>query len=290
MSDILEGDGEPTWSASRPRSPLWRAGAARGNDVANRSTVDAVPGAEGGKSGKPKQIAQAMRELIIATGLDEGDLLGTEADLLEKFGVSRPSLREALRILEADGLISVVRGALGGVIVHRPDQRMTARAAALVLQSRSVPLADVFDASVVIEPAAARMVASSRSHRRAAAQLRESVIQQKRTVNDALACTNAIIKFHSDIVALSGNQTLQLICEMLNEVIVRAVADVQQRTREQPVAARRRITRDHEALCDLIEAGDGEGAQAHWNAHMAGLRRALLGERGSSVVDLNHHL
>ena len=136
---------------------------------------------------KPKQIADELRGLIITGDLDEGDLLGTEAELIERFEASRPSLREALRILEAEGLISVVRGALGGVIVHRPDQRMTARAAALVLQSRSVALADVFEASAVIEPAAARMIATSRHRQRAVAQLRDVIVEQKRSVHDPLA-------------------------------------------------------------------------------------------------------
>jgi DNA-binding FadR family transcriptional regulator len=227
--------------------------------------------------------------LIIAGGLDEGDLLGTEAELLERFDVSRPSLRESLRILEAEGLISVVRGALGGVVVHRPDQRTTARAAALVLQSRDVSLADVFDASAVIEPAAARMVATSRGHDRAALQLRQVVLEQKRTVRDPLECTAAMIRFHTELVHLAGNQTLILVCEMLNEVITRAIADVFTRAQQDTVANRRRTTRAHEHLTELIAAGDGDGAQAHWNTHMARLRRRLLGERAATVVDLTHH-
>ena len=73
--------------------------------------------------------------------------------------MSRPSLREALRILEAEGLVTVVRGVRGGVVVHEPDERMTARTAALVLQARNVPLADVFEARSLLEPIAAKAIA-----------------------------------------------------------------------------------------------------------------------------------
>jgi len=251
--------------------------------------VSDPPPAQNSPPGKPKQIADELRALIITGGLDEGDVLGTEADLIERFEVSRPSLREAMRILEAEGLITVVRGAMGGVFVHRPDHRMTARAAALVLHSRSVSLTDVFEASAVIEPAAARMIAASRQRRSAAAQLREVIVQQKRTVQDPVACTDAIVKFHSHIVHLAGNQTLIIISEMLNEVITRAVADLQSRSSHRPQVAWRRNIRANEHLTDLIDAGEGAEAQAHWNTHMGRLRRALLGERADKVVDLNHH-
>ncbi|MGV0737648.1 FCD domain-containing protein [Mycobacterium syngnathidarum] len=248
-------------------------------------------GASGGSAtGKPQQIADELRELIIAGGLDEGDLLGTEAELLDRFEVSRPSLRESLRILEAEGLISVMRGALGGVVVHRPDQRMTARAAALVMQSRRISLADVFEASAVIEPASARMVAMSRGRERAAGRLREFVIEMKRTVQDPVACTTAMVGFHSDMVQLAGNQTLIVICEMINELITRAaVADVLKRSHEGTISSRRRTIRELEQLVDLIAAGDAAAAQAHCAAHMARLRRNLLGEHGSSTIEANSH-
>ena len=80
--------------------------------------------------------------------------------------MSRPSLREALRILEAEGLITVVRGVLGGVVVHQPSERMTARTAALVLQARNVTLGDVHQARSMIEPAAVRVLARRRRARR----------------------------------------------------------------------------------------------------------------------------
>src|SRR5690349_1932097 len=120
---------------------------------------------------KPEQIADELRALIVSGQLAEGDSLGHEPDLVERFGVSRPSLREALRILEAEGLITVVRGVLGGVVVHEPDERMTARTAALVLQARNVSLADVYDARRHLELTAVRVVTSARSHRSAATDL-----------------------------------------------------------------------------------------------------------------------
>ncbi len=121
---------------------------------------------------KPQQIADEIRRLIIEGELVEGELLGHEPELIERFGVSRPSLREGLRILEAEGLITVVRGVHGGVRIHQPDHRQAARTAALVLQARNVSLADVSEARTILEPAAVRIVAQSRGHKGAAKELR----------------------------------------------------------------------------------------------------------------------
>jgi DNA-binding FadR family transcriptional regulator len=238
---------------------------------------------------KPKQIAAQLRDLIVRGRYAEGDLLGTEAELVETFDVSRPSLREALRILEAQGLVSVIRGVMGGVIVHEPDKRMTARTAALLLQSRNVALADVFEASAILEPAAARLVAQSRSHRRAARELSEIVAEQQRLIADSDRHTNAVKQFHDRIITLSGNQTLLMIKEMLDEVIARAVADVVERSRHESIVARRHVIRAHQLLVRLIDDGDGEVAQAHWNSHFSYIRQQLLGGRASSVIDLADH-
>jgi GntR family transcriptional regulator, transcriptional repressor for pyruvate dehydrogenase complex len=243
----------------------------------------------GSQREKPKQVADALRNEIIEGQLNEGDSLGTEASLLDRFGVSRPTLREALRIVEAEGLISIARGALGGVTVHRPDERVTARAVALVLQSRSVDLADVFDASAIIEPAAARSAALSRGRVAAARRLREIITEQKRAIDDVGDFTSSQIRFHSEIVTLASNRTLIIVMEMLNEVIARAIETVITQQRRDDRAGRRAVIRAHEMLADLIETGEGDVAQSHWNTHMARLRRSLLGERGSTVVDLTHH-
>ncbi len=221
--------------------------------------------------------------------LDEGDSLGHEPDLIERFGVSRPSLREALRILEAEGLISVVRGVQGGVVVHRPDQRQTARTAALVLQARNVSLADVFEARTIIEPAAVRLVAAARNRKALAKQLRGFIDEQEAVLDDPEAFGRANARFHAELVALAGNQTLTIVAEMLTEVVERAVTEVSQAAGSSNTATRRRGVRSQERLAELIEAGDADEAEAHWRTHMGVVGRIMLGGRAKTVVDLLDH-
>ena len=239
---------------------------------------------------KPQQIADELRQLIILGELDEGDSLGHEPDLIARFGVSRPSLREALRILEAEGLISVVRGVQGGVVVHRPDQRLTARTAAIVLQSRNVPLADVFEARTIIEPAAVRLVASGRSHRTSARKLRSLIAEQEAVIDDPDEFGRANARFHEELVDLAGNQTLTIVAEMLNEVVARAVTIVSKAGQaEGSIATRRRGVRSQKRLVALIEDGDADAAEAHWRTHMGVVGKVMLGQRAKTVIDLLDH-
>jgi len=240
---------------------------------------------------KPQQIADELRRLIVLGELDEGDSLGHEPDLIERFGVSRPSLREALRILEAEGLISVVRGVQGGVVVHRPDQRLTARTAAIVLQSRNVPLADVFEARTILEPAAVRLVASARNRRTCARRLRALIAEEEASIDDPAAFGAANARFHEELVAMAGNQTLTIVAEMLNEVVARAVTIVSQSGPDGgSVATRRRGVRSQERLAGLIEAGDADAAESHWRTHMGVVGRVMLGQRAKTVIDLLDHM
>jgi DNA-binding FadR family transcriptional regulator len=239
---------------------------------------------------KPQQIADELRRMIVSGKLSEGDSLGHEPDLVERFGVSRPSLREALRILEAEGLITVVRGMLGGIIVHEPDERMTARTAALVLQARNVSLADVYEARTLLEPIAVRTVASLRARRAPVTELRQLIKQEVRVILDPDAFGPANARFHERLVALSGNQTLTIVAEMLNEVVTRAVTAIS-KTGPAPdsAATRRRGIRSQERLVELIEAGKASEAEEHWRTHMTVVGKFLLKQGATTVIDLMHH-
>jgi DNA-binding FadR family transcriptional regulator len=240
---------------------------------------------------KPELIADELRNAIVLGELDEGDSLGHEPDLIERFGVSRPSLREALRILEAEGLISVVRGVQGGVIVHRPDQRQTARTAALVLQARNVPLADVFEARTIIEPAAVRLIAGSRQRRRWAAALRELIEDEIQAMDDPEKFGIANAQFHVELVSMAGNQTLTIVAEMLNEIVARAVTEVSQSdSGNDSLSTRKRGVRSQERLAELVEDGDVDGAESHWRTHMGVVGKVMLGQQARTVIDLMDHI
>jgi DNA-binding FadR family transcriptional regulator len=239
---------------------------------------------------KPQQVADELRSLIVSGELREGDSIGREPELVERFGVSRPSLREALRILEAEGLITVVRGVLGGVFVHEPDQRMTARTAALVLQARNVPLADVYDARSMLEPVAVRVIAESKSRRAAAAELRRLTAEQEKVIEDPDAFGLANAHFHERLVALAGNQTFSILAEMLDEIVTRAVTAISKTgSRTDSVAVRRRGIRSQRRLAELIDSGDAPAAEAHWRSHMAVVGRVMLGQEATTVIDLMNH-
>jgi GntR family transcriptional repressor for pyruvate dehydrogenase complex len=247
--------------------------------------------ANGGRTRKkPQQIADELRALIVSGEVSEGDSLGREPELVERFGVSRPSLREALRILEAEGLISVTRGVLGGVVVHEPDRRITARTAALVLQARNVSLADVSEARSLLEPVAVRVITESRGRAAAAAELSRLTAEQEKVIDDPVAFGRANALFHERLVALGGNQTLSIVAEMLNEIVARAVTAVSRTGAPADSAAvRRRGIRSQRRLAELIEAGQAAEAEAHWRSHMAVVGRVVLGQDATTVVDLMDH-
>lgn len=232
-------------------------------------------------------VADAIRRQITGGELGEGDTLQPEAQIIEEFGVSRPTVREAFRILESEKLISVSRGSRGGARVHVPKADQVARYAGFVLQAGKATYRDVYEARILIEPPSARLLAETRS-KEAPARLRE-VIAQQRATQDAGEFGRAVAHFHTRLIELTGNQTLILISGMLDGIVSRFQAGVTRAAREAQPGARRASEvglRSQEKLVALIEAKDGAGAEAHWRTHMENSAKVWLsGGPADSVVD-----
>ena len=106
-----------------------------------------------------EQVAEQLRRRILTGELADGSILPKVDELLVQYPISKPSLREAMRILEAEGLLTVRRGKLGGAVVHRPDSANLAYTMGLVLGAGQVGLADVGVALLQVEPACAALCA-----------------------------------------------------------------------------------------------------------------------------------
>lgn len=240
-------------------------------------------------------IASYVRGQIVRGELKTGDSLPSETVLMEMFGVSRPTLREAFRILEAESLISVRRGARGGARVVSPDIGVAARYVGLLLQVSGTTIADVYEARTLIEPAAAGLLAARRSAQdladlSACVQHLDGLMASDEHCMDADAWSQAMQRFHDLILERAGNRTLAIQAGVLREVVAMHLSTVVARTFDRPDTQDqfRTMVRSYRKLVRLIDARDAGGAERHWRTHMevAG-RRLLRDDLGAkAVVDL----
>jgi DNA-binding FadR family transcriptional regulator len=233
-------------------------------------------------------VADHLRRQIVRGELTEGHALPPEATLMEQFGVSRPTLREAFRVLESEALITVRRGAHGGARVHPPTGEVAARYAALILEHRSTTLGDIHDARAVLEAPCARRVAASRSDGDVDL-LRRAVGEAEAALEDPTAFARINLAFHALLVDLAGNQTLSVMAGMLRHII--DLANDAHAAAEAPGATPRRANRKgfraHQQLVELIAGGDATGAEELWRDHLAATEDYLVDvPRARTVLDL----
>ena len=229
-------------------------------------------------------VALELRRRIVRGELREGDNLPSESALIEEFGISRPTMREAFRILETERLISVSRGFRGGARVHLPDVDVVARYAGLYLQSRNARLADIFEARKLIEPAAAALL-TKRRPRAIIAELKEMLAEAEANVEDSEAYSHHAAAFHLKVIEGSGNETLALIGRVIYQVMDAYLVNVT--GAGYVVALAKQGLRSEKKLLRLVEAGDVEGAEAHFKSHIASAERILRKNIGArSIIEV----
>lgn len=212
-------------------------------------------------------LAERIRRQIVRGELRQGELLPPEAELIERWGVGRPALREALRILESESLLKVKRGNIGGAMVLVPSVAVAARSAAVILQMQQTPLPDVYCARLALEPAAA-YEAAGRADAAVVDGLEELLRAEQAVVGDARAWAAAAVRFHEGVVAAAGVRTLALFADMLSEIIDEHQAVVVSAPGHDRSANRKLASRSHARLLDLVRAGDRAGARQHWYDHI----------------------
>lgn len=231
-------------------------------------------------------VAQQLRRQIVRGELREGDTLPSETLLMEAFGVSRPTLREAYRVLESENLISVKRGARGGARVHAPQDGVVARYAGLVLEHRGATLADVYEARRVLEAEATRHLAAHRTKADIVAlRMRQDELAET-FIGDPITWASNALSFHQLVVELAGNQTLSVLNAVICSLIARANAGwTIARLGSEPLQRRIDDTQSqHQRLIEFIEAKDVDAAVDWWRHHCDAIANAVVGDGGSTTV------
>ncbi|WP_437671616.1 FadR/GntR family transcriptional regulator [Sorangium sp. So ce131] len=230
--------------------------------MANRIRFQAVP-----RSAIYVHVAEQIRDAILSRSLSSGERLPPERELAQQFGVSRATVREALRHLQAQGLLAP-RGRTSPMQAASPDAAVDRFCEALthVVQLRNVPLPDLIELRVAIETAgmaraAAAPVAAHLEEARAA------LAEMERPEASPDEFYRADVAFHVALVAASGNQALALVMLAVKDSIG---LHLDEAMRGRSFATLRpRVVEEHRGLLRAIERGNAKSAATLLRAHLS---------------------
>ena len=222
-------------------------------------------------------VASRLRDDILSGRLKEGDVLPSQEALFGEFGVSPPAVREAIHILESDGLVSVRRGNMGGAVVHLPSAERTAHMISMVLQSRAATPADVSAALVYLEPICAGMCAA-REDRMAdvVPHLEAEIEQQRKQFDDVAQYVPNARRFHEAIVSRCGNEAVILVIGSLELIWSAHESSVWSDDGHMARKTMRAALRDHLQLLEAIRAGNSARAIRIAQDHLTAARASTL--------------
>jgi GntR family transcriptional repressor for pyruvate dehydrogenase complex len=238
------------------------------------------PAATGGTSGYivvgrsaslSSQIVADVREALFGKRLKPGDFLGTEKDLAARHGVSRIVARDALRTLEALGIVEIRMGKGGGARVARGNPRLFAEALAVQLDLTGVSAAEILDAQRAVECMAAELAAENATaadHER----IKRLLADAERKIDDVDAYTLSSREFHLAIAEASHNRVL-----VVQFISLQHVSWPSRNTTLTPKVARR-ILDVHKELAALIEMRDAAGARRLMDDHVRMIRARRVAE------------
>jgi GntR family transcriptional repressor for pyruvate dehydrogenase complex len=216
-------------------------------------------------------VARDVVRYIIGEGLKQGDSLPAEAAMLTQYGVSRESLREGLRLLEVQGLISIRRGPGGGPVVGNVDPANLGRISTLYYEMAGATYDELFEAWTFAECELA--VRAARHPDRAVRTAVMSPYLEGPPVDladdadagspGALAFLTTHATFHVAVASLARNLVLQLSLQAMGQIVTHHIA-----VNQDPRAIRKTIEEDHRSLARAIIAGRPQQARSLMERHI----------------------
>jgi len=204
-------------------------------------------------------VANDIRDRILHGDLGDGSQLPMQDEIMRQYEVSRAAVREALHVLEAEGLVTVRRGARGGALVHAPTTRSTAYTFAMLLESRGATLRDIGEALANIEPMCA-IHAAARPDRLQTVipTLERAHAAMADTLQDGPSAVAASRRWHRSLLAAGG--TVMLTVVGILEVLwtgheARWTLEADEEGEFPEMALREKALREHREIMDAIADG-----------------------------------
>ena len=226
-------------------------------------------------------VSRQLRQAIMSGRVAVGAELPSEKELTEELGEGRSTIREALRILQAQGLVSggdSVSTRRARVSTHQTLNLAAAQAMENAVRLGQVPLHDLVELRVVIEGAAVEGASArprARSKMPAAAELQDDALETARAALETMRMPGidvetfraADLQFHRSLAAASGNAAFPLVMGVLRAAISSHLGEALHQ--ESDVGATmKRLAREHGAIFEAIESGRGERARALVTKHI----------------------
>src|SRR5262249_44313421 len=196
-----------------------------------------------------------------------GDRLPNEAALAERFSVSRPAVREALRVLELQGLVRVQHGFRGGAFVSDVGSTHVSQALETMLRLEHIDRAEIYTARRYLEPGVAALTAGGLDEQ-TTAQLEANLAESERRLDAGRHAFTTNLEFHTLIAGACGNPILTLMTTAVLELL-----RVVERRKPSDVAVNREACRAHAAIFAALRDGDSERAKSAMQAHLEWLER-----------------
>jgi|SRR5829696_2098769 GntR family transcriptional repressor for pyruvate dehydrogenase complex len=220
-----------------------------------------------------KEVLGQLEEAIVAGRLVAGDRLPSERELAQQFAVSRTSVREALRVLEALGVVRVRPGPEHGATLVDGGGNAVRDVLQFQLALRHISIASLVEFRLVIESwaASAAAVRSAGDF----AELERLAEEMNAPSLEPEPWQILDVSFHVEIARLSGNELLALVLEALRSSTQRVMNEAIAAAGDWD-AVRRRLVREHDEILAAIAAGDGEAASRRVVSHIEAFYRQML--------------
>lgn len=220
-----------------------------------------------GLSTRPQKTAIILAQKIVADINERGNVIGDrlppERVMLEQYQVGRGTLRESLRFLELQGVISLRPGPGGGPAVTKPDAAPLATALTLLLQFSDAPFRTIAESRQGLEPMMAQLAAERMSDEEVA-ELGSSVQRMRENLSDEKIFLEENKRFHDIIAHGSGNAMFGYLVDALLDILDGSAIGI-----DYPEVRREAVTKAHTSIYDALASRDPEAAARTMSDHIA---------------------